>query len=129
MPSVWCQRLGTVVVATVLSVLLIPGTATAQEPSLQQIFDSEYGPGRIRVPADETGQQTFTAGAGEHRIIVEFAGNGPVNTFGWYPVNNPGDLHRYSRAPRATAPQSWSSPMSTARSSARLRGCGARRPA
>src|SRR2546423_810758 len=79
--------------AILAALLLLPHSATAQEPSLQAIFDSMFGSGEINVATDETGTETFTPGVKNSQILVEFAGNAGSNSFGWYPVSDPNQLH------------------------------------
>lgn len=88
MPYAWRLTLSVLVWS-----LLLPVSTAFAEPPLQGIFDGFFGPGVIRVPQDDTGAETFTPGTRRNEILVEFAGNAANNTFGWYPLSNPGQLN------------------------------------
>ncbi|MCA1684047.1 MAG: DUF4114 domain-containing protein, partial [Actinobacteria bacterium] len=82
-----------VTLSVLLSVLQPTSPAMADDPSLQAVFDGRFGTGVIAVPTAETGAETFSPGTRRNEILIEVAGYAGSNTFGWYPLTSPGELH------------------------------------
>lgn len=81
-----------VLLAALVSGMTFPFTAAAyaQELSLQQIFDDHFGPGVVNA-GEDTGLTAFPAGTWTFLALAEFTSS--PNIFGWYPVDDPTQLH------------------------------------
>lgn len=84
----------TIIIAIFLALPVPP--VVAQSPFLQIIIDDFLGPGVININADLTSAELFSAGDEDETnatLIAEFAGFALENEFGWYPEDDPTDLH------------------------------------
>lgn len=85
-------RVVSVFLAVLVGATVFPlaAPAYAQEPSLQEIFDDFFGIDAVDASQD-TGLMLFPAGTWTFSAVAEFTSS--QNIFGWYPADNPTQLH------------------------------------
>ncbi|MCL4365652.1 alpha/beta hydrolase [Patescibacteria group bacterium] len=84
--SVYKILLSTFAVIFLLTLALINPSSVRAEPTLQQVFDSYFGPGVIDT-TKETGKTTFPAGTYVVTLIAKNTAV-PYAPNGWYPIIN-----------------------------------------